>query len=333
MKTFGAKILVWLAAGVMLSTLSVRGELEVSGSVRISARSDFDAPLAGIGTWVEVGSYGRCWRPARVEVGWRPYCDGYWVWTDCGWYWETSEPWGWACYHYGAWVCDPEGDWFWVPGVEWAPAWVCWREGGGYIGWAPLAPGGVAIAGPEFVFVETANFQRRVRPAGVLKYDAARFSRTALLGNPRRESRAIGDASAHEVYVNPGPSAHAIEQATGHRVQTASIMKEVGRTRVPSGLLPQAKHGVSNDNAPPLTAEPSRPAPRATPAPGPSATPSRPFFRDYAPKDEVPPPARASPGERVHSPSGPSGPLRGGSPPSRPAPGKSEPDAHGKGER
>ena len=28
-----------------------------------------------------------------------------------------------------------------VPDTEWAPAWVAWRSGGGYYGWAPLMPG------------------------------------------------------------------------------------------------------------------------------------------------------------------------------------------------
>ena len=29
----------------------------------------------------------------------------------------------------------------WIPGHEWAPAWVSWRHGGGFFGWAPLLPG------------------------------------------------------------------------------------------------------------------------------------------------------------------------------------------------
>ncbi|OYW70743.1 MAG: hypothetical protein B7Z37_29805 [Verrucomicrobia bacterium 12-59-8] len=30
--------------------------------------------------------------------------------------------------------------WVWVPGYEWAPAWVSWRQTQGQIGWAPLPP-------------------------------------------------------------------------------------------------------------------------------------------------------------------------------------------------
>jgi len=30
--------------------------------------------------------------------------------------------------------------WVWVPGDEWAPAWVSWRKGNDFVGWAPLPP-------------------------------------------------------------------------------------------------------------------------------------------------------------------------------------------------
>ena len=41
-------------------------------SVEIRVESDFYEPLTPHGEWVVVGSYGRCWRPARVAAGWRP---------------------------------------------------------------------------------------------------------------------------------------------------------------------------------------------------------------------------------------------------------------------
>jgi hypothetical protein len=54
--------------------------------------------------------------------------------------WLEEEPWGWAAFHYGRWAFDERLGWVWVPGNTWAPAWVAWRSGQGYIGWAPLAP-------------------------------------------------------------------------------------------------------------------------------------------------------------------------------------------------
>ena len=95
--------------------------------------------LAPYGDWVEMPDYGWSWAP-RVEGDWRPYTRGQWLMTDDGWFWDSDEPFGWATYHYGRWLNDPEYGWVWIPGTEWAPAWVSWRHGNGYTGWAPLPP-------------------------------------------------------------------------------------------------------------------------------------------------------------------------------------------------
>jgi probable HAF family extracellular repeat protein len=91
------------------------------------------------GEWVEAGNYGYCYRP-RVSDDWRPYRDGHWVWTDRGWYWDSNERFAWATYHYGRWVQIGGSGWCWVPGHQWAPAWVSWRESDQHVGWAPLPP-------------------------------------------------------------------------------------------------------------------------------------------------------------------------------------------------
>jgi len=94
------------------------------------------------GSWVEVGSYGYCWQPdlAVSDSSWRPYADGYWAYTDLGWTWVSYEDFGWATYHYGRWIRLADLGWVWVPGYRWGPAWVSWRYGGNYVGWAPLPP-------------------------------------------------------------------------------------------------------------------------------------------------------------------------------------------------
>lgn len=107
--------------------------------VEVSVRY-FHESLAPYGRWVWVEPYGRVWVPADVGPEWRPYTIGNWVYTDVGWTWVSDEPWGWAPYHYGRWAFEPAHGWLWVPGVVWGPAWVAWRFGGGYVGWAPLAP-------------------------------------------------------------------------------------------------------------------------------------------------------------------------------------------------
>lgn len=102
--------------------------------------SIFYAQLDPYGSWIEVQPYGLCWVPDDVAWGWRPYSYGSWAYTDYGWTWISDEPWGWATYHYGRWVDDPAYGWTWVPGNEWAPAWVAWRSGDDWIGWAALPP-------------------------------------------------------------------------------------------------------------------------------------------------------------------------------------------------
>ena len=167
----------------------------------------FNTSLAPYGTWVELPGYGRCWRPtiAYYDSGWQPYCDrGQWVYTDCGWYWNSDYAWG-ATFHYGRWFRDARLGWCWWPDTTWAPSWVTWRSGDDFCGWAPLPPFAVCQPGIGFVyqgngvsagfdfglpascytFVPTANFcdarlrNRRFAPAQV----ALIFNRTTVINN------------------------------------------------------------------------------------------------------------------------------------------------------
>jgi hypothetical protein len=108
--------------------------------VQVSARLVYD-DLAICGTWHEHRVYGPVWCPRGVPPLWRPYTHGHWVYTDdWGWLWVSDWRWGYVPFHYGRWVWDPPLGWVWVPGTQWGPAWVTWRRGGGYVGWAPLPP-------------------------------------------------------------------------------------------------------------------------------------------------------------------------------------------------
>ncbi len=103
--------------------------------------SMFYTKLEPYGDWIETDDYGYVYRPREAENNrWRPYTNGRWVYTDAGWTWISEEPFGWATYHYGRWTRLHGVGWVWVPGNEWAPAWVSWRKGGQYVGWAPLPP-------------------------------------------------------------------------------------------------------------------------------------------------------------------------------------------------
>jgi hypothetical protein len=110
----------------------------------------FYSGLAPYGAWVQLPGYGWCWQPSVVAMNhsWRPYCDaGHWVYTDAGWCWVSDYSWGWAPFHYGRWYLHDRCGWVWVPDRVWGPAWVVWRNGGDFCGWAPLPPHAEFVVG------------------------------------------------------------------------------------------------------------------------------------------------------------------------------------------
>ena len=118
-----------------------------------TAYQDFQAELAPHGDWVDDPQYGQVWTPSAAEVGadFTPYYSGgRWTLSDYGWTWVSNHSWGWAPFHYGRWMQLGHRGWSWIPGRVWGPAWVHWRTGGGYVGWAPLPPRGVRINPPMF---------------------------------------------------------------------------------------------------------------------------------------------------------------------------------------
>ncbi|MCS4433536.1 DUF6600 domain-containing protein [Aquiflexum gelatinilyticum] len=132
--------------------------------------------LSPYGDWVMDPTYGYVWVPF-VEQGFHPYgTNGYWEMTNFGNTWVSNYQWGWAPFHYGRWFWDDYLGWAWVPGYEWGPAWVNWRTGGGYYGWAPLGPGlqvnvSFYIPSNYWVFVP----QRRFRSRNFFRYCAPSY--------------------------------------------------------------------------------------------------------------------------------------------------------------
>ena len=129
--------LMTILAFVMVTALGIT---TTEAQTRVSLQVFYD-DLQPYGTWMDYGNYGYVWIP-RVHRGFVPYAsNGYWINTDYGNTWVSDYAWGWAPFHYGRWLLDDFYGWVWVPDTEWAPAWVAWRSGGGYYGWAPLMPG------------------------------------------------------------------------------------------------------------------------------------------------------------------------------------------------
>jgi hypothetical protein len=125
---------------------------------------DFVEPLSSYGTWIDDPTYGKIWQPDADVAGenFQPYgSDGSWVANeDGGWTFQSThdDEFGWATFHYGRWVNHDDYGWVWIPGTEWAPAWVDWRYGGGYVGWAPMGPAGYVVPEERWGFVEQAHF-------------------------------------------------------------------------------------------------------------------------------------------------------------------------------
>ena len=306
MKTLSVSLAIGVLGTMNFGLFNAAADLEVSASVAIHARTDFHAPLAAHGVWLEVGSYGRCWRPASIAVGWRPYAYGHWVWTDCGWYWVSDEPWAWACYHYGGWVYDPLHAWIWVPGIEWAPAWVSWRVGGGYCGWAPLAPRGVVVASSSFVFVEAHRLREPVRPTTLIVNDTRIVNQTKVINNIKAETRNLAGSGPRKVMVNEGPGVEVLQKGSANKLSAVPIVEAARQTPVPSEVARKAKESPRKEQtpaAPDKPASPSqrRPTPGVTPEPPPK--PIAPEKSGPPSKDEVAPqPPSQSPSGKTPGP-------------------------------
>jgi hypothetical protein len=201
-------------------------------------QADFDNTLSPYGQWIQVDGYGRCWRPTTVvyDATWQPYCDrGRWVYTDCGWYWDSDYSWG-VTFHYGRWFNTPNYGWCWWPDTVWAPSWVTWRSSGDYCGWAPLPPYtayqpgigftyrganvavsfGFGLPANCFTFVSIGNFcQPHPRYYCVPRQQVTVvYNQTTIVNNYNYHNRTI---------VNNGVSVTAIGTAARRPIQPVSV--------------------------------------------------------------------------------------------------------------
>lgn len=234
MKLRVSALLMLLCAGLGFQPAHAAA-VSISAGIQINAVADFYAPLEPYGTWVNVGNYGRCWHPTHVEANWRPYSLGHWEYTDVGWYWVSDEPFGWACFHYGSWVNDPQVGWVWLPGTEWSPAWVVWRESDSYIGWAPCGPN-LTVASPSlFMFVSVGHFGDPIRPGSVIVNNTTIINNTRVVNNFRSETHRF-DGGDRRMRVNAGPDISRVQRATGRHFNATPIGTAIEHQRRPENL-------------------------------------------------------------------------------------------------
>ncbi len=211
----------------------------------------FYRDISAYGDWWWNDQYGWVFSP-YVDTGWRPYTVGHWSYTtEYGWVWVSGEPFGWVCHHYGRWLWLDDAGWIWVPGSVWAPAWVAWRTGPGFIGWAPLGPDAVWIPGRGFL---VADVGARIGPWAWVFVDERNFlvinvvtvvhthaqSRTIL---PRTHVLHRPERGDHGRIVDPGVDPRDIERATGTRVTPRPVVDVVDGT-------PEARPRTRDDAVP-----------------------------------------------------------------------------------
>ncbi|KAB2968109.1 MAG: hypothetical protein F9K18_03290, partial [Thermoanaerobaculia bacterium] len=228
MKYLRVAVLALVAAIATASLTPAHADVHASVSLGF-----FYDSLAPHGEWISSAQFGYVWRPVRVDSGWRPYYDGQWVYTDYGWTFVSDDPWGWATFHYGRWYLDPYYGWVWVPGYEWAPAWVVFHQGAGYVGWAPLPPnvslnlvigGGYRVDPRTYCFVEERHFvDRRIRHRVVAPERNPYLVRSTA--NVTHFSRA-GDR-----YFNRSLSTERIERAARQRIERRRVVDLSDRDR------------------------------------------------------------------------------------------------------
>jgi len=247
------------AAIITSAPNAAHAQVGISASIQINATADFYQPLTPYGSWVDVGSYGRCWRPREVEVGWQPYTVGSWEWTDAGWYWNSDEPWAWACYHYGSWYSDPRIGWVWIPATDWAPAWVTWRSSDAYIGWAPCGPGRAVLAASFFTFCDVHRFRDHFNRRDLIVNNTTIINRTRVIRDFQRQTVDF-DGRQRTIYANRGPGVDSIQRATGTRFTPRPVRDVVRESPRPDNVRRDGDQRRNGDQRPANDARPT-PAP------------------------------------------------------------------------
>lgn len=227
----------------------------------VSLQSFYDE-LSPYGQWIKDPQYGYVWRPDVDQDEFRPYyTNGRWVMTEYGNTWVSNYDWGWAPFHYGRWVYNRYNDWVWIPDTVWGPAWVTWRSGGGYYGWAPLGPsisiginigrGGYRIPDMCWNFIPYNNIYYSSYPRYYSNRNRVYIQKTVIINN---------------VYVRnnrtyyTGPRADEIRRRTNQRVDVYEINRSnrPGASRVDNKSVniysPRPSRGESNVNAAPRNA-------------------------------------------------------------------------------
>lgn len=247
--------------------------------------SSAEAPYSGVsfevfydellpyGDWINDPIHGYVWVP-YAEPDFQPYAtNGYWAMSTYGNTWVSNYDWGWAPFHYGRWYFDDYLGWAWVPGYEWGPAWVNWRSGGGYYGWAPLMPGlnihvAINIPSQYYVFVPgrrlisrniynyyipRRNVYRVYNQTTIINNTYVYNNRTYVSGPERREIENVTRRSVPVYQVSnsnrPGKSSIARNSIQVYQPEIRQGNNSRNTQARPSRVVTATEHQVNRNNS------------------------------------------------------------------------------------
>lgn len=247
-----------LAVGIFLFVgLIAPKQADAKNNMGVSFQVFYDE-LAPYGDWVKDARYGYIWLPA-VREDFHPYgSNGHWVMTGYGNTWVSNYDWGWAPFHYGRWYFDDYfQSWAWIPGYDWAPAWVDWRAGGGYYGWAPVGPVSmyVNVIAPSFHWVFIPN--RHIHHHYAYQHYAPYRSITKIYNNTTIINNTV--VYNNRTYVG-GPQPKEIERVTRKVVPVYAVQESQapGRSAVSRNTVNLYKPEVQERRGRTTELKPSR---------------------------------------------------------------------------
>lgn len=258
-----------LTLGVLAGFLIV-GFSSVNAQGRSVSLQTFYDELSYHGDWINNPDHGYVWRP-NVGDDFRPYyTNGRWIMTEYGNTWFSDYSWGWAPFHYGRWFYDDYDGWIWLPDTEWGPAWVDWRTGGGYYGWAPMGPrmsininiGRRYYPDNYWVFIP----QRHIYYTGGYYNYWQPNRNVVIIRNTTIINNVYVDRGNRNTRYNSGPRADDIRRATNRNVRVYKVAdaNTAGSSRISRGTVnvyrPQVDRGNNATPRTVATASTSRPS-------------------------------------------------------------------------
>lgn len=246
-------MMLGLLLGIAGTTESAKAQYD-----DVSLQTFYDE-LSPYGTWINDPEYGYVWRPDVDQDEFRPYySNGRWAMTEYGNTWVSNYDWGWAPFHYGRWIYNRYNRWVWIPDTIWGPAWVDWRSGGGYYGWAPMGPSisininiGRRYIVPDFCwnFIPERNIYYNSYPRYYSGRNRVYIQNTVIINNTYVRN--------NRTYYS-GPRADDIRRATGQNVSVYNVSRVTNRTsgnRIENNTVniysPRPSRGSDNAKAAP----------------------------------------------------------------------------------